>query len=117
MKNFSNYNVYYTDRKEKTDKNDKKGLKSRGGVLLLTSPDIPITPISKFSNSNCELLIAELPTINMVMILLCRPSGKNFCPIKFQEALNHVQNFLNANTEDLTGKHVTFLGDFNFPKN
>ena len=63
QQHFQDYNIMRSDRKV-TDVSDKEQLKTRGGVMLLTSPEITITPILEFTNGNCEVAIATLPTIN-----------------------------------------------------
>lgn len=52
-----------------TNVQDKDQLQSRGGVMMLTTPDITITPILEFTNGNCEVAIANLPTVNTTIIL------------------------------------------------
>ena len=62
--------------------------------MLLTSKDIPQTPITEFSNGNCELVIAEMPTINTVGIVFYRPSRINFSIKKYNEAMMKIQDYL-----------------------
>ena len=106
---FKDYNLMRADRKEKTEDNAGDGkyhaTRGGGGVILLTSPDITITPILDFSNGNCELAISSLPTINTVTIVMYRPSGKNFDFNKYQEAISTISKFLAENYEDLKDKH------------
>ena len=61
--------------------------------MLLTSPNISITPVEEYSNGNCEILIAELPTINTTVISIYRDhQGK-------------------------IGRNVLLTADFNFTPN
>ena len=79
-KTFEGYNVKRSDRKDKKGDavDDPEHLNGRGGVMLLTTPDIPITVKLEFSNGNCEVLIVYLKTIDTVVVVMYRPSGKNF---------------------------------------
>ena len=82
----------------------------------MTSPDITITPIREpFSNSNCEVAIASLPTINSIAIVMYRPSGKNFCILKYNEALAEINQLLTENQDETQDKQILLMGDFNFP--
>ena len=64
-----------------------------------------------------EVCIAELPTIDAVMIVMYRPSGKNFSLGKYTEAITRINKHLRDNEENYNGKHIMLMGDFNFPKN
>ena len=96
------------------DEEMKKFLTKRGGVLLLTSKDIPQKLVLEFSNSNCELLISELPTINTAVLVFYRPSGVNFSLKKYSEAMKKVQEYLSSNQEREVAMEVLLVGDFNF---
>ena len=113
---FKDYNLLPADRKYDPTKNDPEQLKSRGGTCILTSPEVTITPGPCFSNGNCEVAIAKLPTINTLVISMYQPSGKNFSLHKFTEALNHIRSYLSNHAEELDQTHITLMGDFNFPK-
>ena len=113
---FKDHNVMMTDRTYNPDLSDPHQIKTRGGTMILTSPDIPITPKLKRSNGNCEVAIARLHTIDALVISLYRPSGKNFAISKFQEALSWISEFLTDHAEDLQETHIALMGDFNFPK-
>ena len=79
---FQGYNIRRSDRTEKpkgTDV-DPEHLDGRGGVMILTSGEIPITPVDEFSNGNCEAMVVNLQTINTAVAVLYRPSGDNFSP-------------------------------------
>ena len=75
LKAFKDYNITKKDRDTSKAAVEDDSLSKNGGVMLLTSKDIPQTPITEFSNGNCELVIAEMPTINTVGIVFYRPSG------------------------------------------
>ena len=45
-----------------------------------------------------------------------RPSGKNFSLTKYTEAIDHIRLFLSSQDGSLENTHITFMGDFNFPK-
>ena len=114
QKHFVNYNIMRADRRV-TNVHDKDQLQSRGGVMMLTTPDITITPILEFTNGNCEVAIANLPTVNTTIILMYRPSGKGFSFSKYSEAISKINDFLTENAAELKDRNVTLLGDFNFP--
>ena len=81
--------------------------------MLLSTTDLPITTILQFSNGNCELLITELPSINTAIIVLYRPSGKNFHLTKFQEALTQINSYLNKSLQAVNEQELILMGDFN----
>ena len=89
------------DRNVKLFPEDKERLKTRGGCMLLTSPNISITPVEEYSNGSCEILIAKLPTINATVISIYRPLGKH----------------LTARRKNGAGGDVLLTGDFNFTQN
>ena len=55
----------------RSDRDTDAGLKSKGGCMVLTSPELPSRKIEKYSFSNgyCELLTVEAPTINTNIII------------------------------------------------
>ena len=112
----NDHNVLRADRTLVKNTQDVDQLSSRGGVMILTTNDIPITPILQFSNGNCEVLIAEIQIINTAIIVMYRPSGKNFSVNKFNEAINKVQEYLKQNYEK-SNLDIHLMGDFNFPPN
>ena len=116
LKAFKGYNMTKADRDTTNATLDGKCLSKNGGVLLLTSKDIPQKPILKFSNGNCELIISELPTIKTTVIVFYRPSGKNFSLQKYNEALKHVHDYLRNNRDKEENMEILFMGDFNFTK-
>ena len=116
LNHFKDYNLLMTDRIYDPKKNDPHQLKTRGGTLILTSPDITITPERSLSNGNCEIAIAKLPTINTYVVSMYRPSGKNFNLAKYEEALSWVRQYFNNNENAQRDSHIIFAGDFNFPK-
>lgn len=114
LKAFKGYNLIRTDRDTSNAALDEDCLSKNGGVLLLTSKDIPQKPVLKFSNGNCELVIAELLTINTAAIVFYRPSGKNFSLPKYTEALKHVRDYLQTNNDRKESMEILLMGDFNF---
>ena len=83
-----------TDRKYNAEVDDPDQIKSGGGTLVLTSPDITITPTEgSFSNGNCEVTIADLPTINTLVIAMYYPSGKNFSLAKYSDAMTRIRTY------------------------
>ncbi len=52
---FKDYNLLKVDRNLYPDSDDPYHLKTRGGTLILTSPDVTITPEPCFSNGNYEV--------------------------------------------------------------
>ena len=54
LRSFPEYSIMRSDR----DTEVEDHLAPRRGCLLLTSPDITITPMLTFSNGYCEILIA-----------------------------------------------------------
>ena len=88
LKEFLNYyNIMSAERDITADKEDDEDkLKSRG-YLILTSPDISISPIKSFSNGNCEFLIAQLP-VNQHSIHFS--TSGNFSVWKFKEAMAEI---------------------------
>ena len=114
---FPGYHILKVDREFDPDSDDPDQIETQGGTLILTSSDITITPTkASFSNGNCEVLIAHLPTINGLIVTLYRPSGKNFSLAKYSDAVGRIQKYLRDNEEALRGKHIMLMGDFNFPK-
>ena len=114
LKAFKGYNITKTDRNTSNAAEDKECLSKNGGVLLLTTNDIPQKPVLKFSNGNCELVIAELPTINTAAMVFYRPAGKNFSLPKYIEALKHIQDYLQMNYDLENSMEIILMGDFNF---
>ena len=117
LEHFKDYNVMMTDREYDPKLEDPHQLKTRGGTMILTSPDIPISPQISKSNGNCEVAIARLHTINALVISMYRPSGKNFNLDKFVEALSWIRKYFRDNADELKDTHISLMGDFNFPKN
>ena len=64
------------------------------------------------SNSNCEVAIARLHTIDALVISMYRPSGKNFAICKFQEALSWISQNLTEHADDLQTVHISLMGIF-----
>ena len=113
---FQGYNVSRNDRKEKTGgSTDEDHLEGRGGVMILTSAEIPITPVGKFSNGNCEVVIVHLKTINMVLAVMYRPSGSNFSLSKYNEAICFLETEMMKLKEQHDEVDMMLMGDFNFP--
>ena len=100
---FKGYGIYRSDRLDKDQgiSDDPDHLVNRGGVMLLTSSDLPITPVLKFSNGNCEALVANLQTIYTAVVVFYRPSGENFSTKKYNEAIKKTK------TMSLTRETVT----------
>ena len=61
IKHFPNYHIMRADRDVEFDPDDEDQLVSRGGCMLLISPNIISIPKLQFSNGNCEVVIVELP--------------------------------------------------------
>ena len=111
---FDGYNIIRADRDYNFNPDDDDQLVTRGGCLLLTTPNITITPIVSYSNGNCEILIADLPTIHTTAITIYRPSGINFSLKHFSAILGKARTYLT--TRQVSGNEGTILltGDFNF---
>ena len=69
-----------SEKKKKPDK-----LESGGGVLLLASPGLTLLQVEKHANGVCELLISEVPQLNMAAAVLYNPPKPNFSFPKFKE--------------------------------
>ena len=111
LNSFPDYSIIRSD----CDTESEDHLASRGGCLLLTSPDIIITPILTFSNGYCEILIAELPELHKAIIVLYNPPKPNFSLDKFREVLNKIETYLTNNLELNKNLDTILAGDFNFP--
>ena len=128
LNKFPEYSIQRTDRniakrtskKKRGDENKEEddGLESCGGCLLLASPGLTLLPITSSSNGVCELLICEVPQLNMATAVIYNPPKPNFSFPKFKEVLSKVEKYLTAN-EEKGDKQLDFtlMGDFNFPPN
>ena len=114
LKQFPGYSLQRADRKD-YDKADPNALQSRGGCLLLASPGITIQPIVKFSNGNCELLVTELPQLNMTAIVIYNPPKPNFNYNKFKEIVRKIEHYLDHADRCNKPLGINIMGDFNFP--
>ena len=77
------------------DPDDENQLLSCGSFLLLTSPDITAISKLEYSNGNCEVLIVELPQMDLTASVLYRPPKPNF-----REALSNVEAYLQQKIAD-----------------
>ena len=111
---FKGFNIAKSDRDISQDNPNEEHLKKQGGVMLITSSDLPINTIKTFSNGNCELLITELPTINTAILVLYSPSGKNFTLAKFNAALSQIHCYLETEFNKTKDQQLIIMGDFNF---
>ena len=85
-----------------------------GGVVCYVRDTIPLTNSLIFSNSYCEVVCFNLPSINTVNITIYRPPG---CPSeKFKESINVVSDWLKKQ-ESGVSPIVILNGDFNLPFN
>ena len=109
---FENFQLTRADRNTESKVNEPDQLKSRGGCLLLTSPDIIHIPILSFTNGNCEMSITELPQLKLLIMVVYNPPPPNFSLVKFKDVLNKIRQHLSSasNIHDLL-----LCGDFNFP--
>ena len=84
--------------------------------MILTSPDLPSHKIKEFSfsNGNSEILTVEIPMIKTSVILIYRPSGKNYSLPKFAEVLNIARKYLAIKTKEEKPNNIILAGDFNF---
>ena len=112
LQSFSNYNVMRSDRDIDTFKEDEDSKSSRGGVMLLTSPEITITPKISYSNGGCELLIADLPTIHTTLITIYRPPKASLR--KFADVIKKAEKHLTELNEQGDIQNIIMTGDFNF---
>ena len=78
QKLFPNYNIARSDRDITKDAEDPHKLKSRGGCMVLTSPDIIMKKELSSSNGNCEVLIIELMEEKKIVIVVYNPPKTNF---------------------------------------
>ena len=60
-------------------------LQSGGGCLLLASPGLTLLPIDTVRNGVCELLICEVPQLNMAANVAYNPPKPNFSLPNFKE--------------------------------
>ena len=111
-----NFNMARTDRDIKFDPTDEKALKSRGGTLILGSPDICFKEVGKYcvSNGNCELSVAELTELKLAVLTVYRPSGINYSLDKFKDILSKVKTYLSGLRETNPDYKIVLTGDFNF---
>ena len=80
----------------------------RGGCVLLAHPGLQLSSKLTYSNGNCELIIAEAKQLELYIIVVYRPSGKNFSLRKFQDVLNKIREHTSQNDR------IILMGDFNF---
>ncbi|MCH2405687.1 MAG: hypothetical protein MK200_05790, partial [Nitrosopumilus sp.] len=115
LKHFPGYNITRADRNLYYNLNDPNQLTSRGGCLLLTSPDIAQKPIKKISNGNCEMVIVELPELGISVIVVYNPPEPNFALSKFNQMLDEIKEYLHNRHNEDEIMDTIIMGDFNFP--
>ena len=122
-KEFKDYSIARSDRDiqkksnaTSTTNEEKDKLQSGGGCLLLASPGLTLLPVGKVSNGVCELLICEVPQLNMAAAVVYNPPKPNFSLPKFKEVINKIEHYLQENSKKGEKQlDVTLMGDFNFP--
>ena len=115
---FPNSHIIRQDRKEKLEKeeeDDPNHLSKSGGCMIISSNDIPLEKIEKFSNGNVEHIIAKAPTLKTAIICVYNPPSTNFSLAKFKESLGKINKFLDDNSKEREPLEVILTGDFNFP--
>ena len=90
-------------------------LSSRGGCLLLVSPDLGISSPTSYSNSNCEMAIVDIDKLDMTFITIYRPPPPNSSLSKFKDILNRTRQHIATNVSKGKDYNITVAGDFNFP--
>ena len=72
--------------------------------------------MGKVSNGVCELLICEVPQLNMAAAVVYNPPKPNFSLVKFKEIINELEKYLKENAKKGEKQlDVTVMGDLNFP--
>ena len=92
-KYFPQYSIARADRDTEFNIDDEDQLSSKGGCLILSSPNITATPKVKFSNGNCELTITEFPQLSLSLAVFYSPPKPNFSLPKFKEAITEVRKY------------------------
>ena len=104
-KHLLNYTLFRGDRDTTIGRKCKQG-----GVLLLTSPDIPSIPIGSFSNGACEAVATIHPTLSLTIVTIYRP------PDTTLEEFEALMDFIETSVTTHPSSHLILTGDFNFPK-
>ena len=89
-----------------------------GGTLISASSDIIADEVEDYcySNGNCELSTVEFDQLEIALMVLYRPSGKNFSLEKFQDIIEKVRTYLSQLRIDKPHFKIVLAGDFNFPR-
>ena len=114
-KYFPQYSLARADRNIEYDSEDDDHLSSKGGCLILSSPNITATSKVKFSNGNCELAITEFPQLSLSLAVFYTPPKPNFSLPKFKEAIIELRQYTQQLQRDNPHYAFTLTGDFNFP--
>ena len=81
---FKGYNIQRSDREMEKKEGDPARIGSRGGVLLLTTSDLPLAEIKKYSNGSTEVLIVEIPLLDTSVIVFYTHQGKTLQKRSFE---------------------------------
>ena len=114
LKDLPGYSLARSDRDVDYD---NESLDKCGGTLLIASNDLMMKEVGEycFSNGNCELTTAELPELKISILVIYRPSGKNFCMEKYKEIMRKAEEYLRKLKTERPEYKVVLAGDFNFP--
>ena len=86
--------------------------------MISASSDVIDKKVEKYrySNGNCELTTVEMVQMEMAVLALYLPSGKNFSLEKFSDVMNKARTYLTELRANKPQYKVIFCGDFNFPE-
>ena len=115
IKPLHRYTAFRTDRDTNFNPGADGQLTSRGGSIIITSPDITAIPLASYSNGNCELIAIECPELSLLIANIYRPPGINSSLQKFTDILNKLDDLLHKNAEKENPMDIILSGDFNFP--
>ena len=83
-----------------------------GGVICYVRDTLPICNSLLHSNSYCEVVCFNIPSLNMLNITIYRPPG---CPKeKLDDAMKTISEWVH-NNETSNSPRIIFNGDFNLP--
>ena len=109
---------YSLARSDRDTSFDEESLDKCGGTLISASSDIINKEVEEFrySNGNCELTTVEMVQMEIAVLALYRPSGRNFSLAKFKDVMDKARAYLTELRANKPRYKVIFCGDFNFPE-
>ena len=91
----------------RSDRNRPENLRfPHGGVCVFFKEHLHVTPFS-YSNGDVEVLICNVPKINLVLVTVYRPPNSSV------QSFQQVLVFIRENLDSVSNKTVLLMGDFN----